>query len=97
MRPLSLTWVGRFSILRSWIEVVTAVILNDSAYVCRSRASQRHSPRRHGGHGDMRILLLGLILPTLAIGSMSGQDTTKLSEADAAAIKATALDYAQGW
>ena len=46
----------------------------------------------------MKSLMISL-LATLSILSipLSAQETTKLSDADAAAVKAPALDYAQGW
>ena len=43
-----------------------------------------------------RIALWAAVIALLSFG-VSAQETTKLSDADAAAIKATALDYAQGW
>src|SRR5438445_3028419 len=99
MRPCSLTWVGRFSILRSWIEVVTSEILNDSAYGCPFRASDRSGRRVRGRRGEqgMRSMALWAAVITMLSFGVSAQDTTKLSDADMAAIKATALDYAQGW
>ena len=45
----------------------------------------------------MKGLLVGALLIVLTAGQVGAQETTKLSDADAAAIKATALDYAQGW
>ena len=46
----------------------------------------------------MKSLIISLLatLSLLCI-PLSAQETTKLSDADAAAIKATALNYAQGW
>ena len=46
----------------------------------------------------MKSLMIGLLAMILLPGTcLSAQDSTKLSDADAAAFKATALDYAQGW
>src|SRR5438270_4681195 len=42
------------------------------------------------------ISVYATVIALLSFGAYA-QDTTKLSDADTAAIKATALDYAQGW
>jgi putative lumazine-binding protein len=45
----------------------------------------------------MRTATLVLSTLFLASGALFAQDAVKPADADAAAIKATALDYAQGW
>src|SRR6266705_5069891 len=68
-------------------------------YVVHPRLKTHNRRVRGGRRGEpsMKIIVAYAALIALFSFGVHAQETTKLSDVDAAAIKATALDYAQGW